>query len=162
MYIDVDQVATNSDLPLSKPRLERSYANTKPLATNKRQKSASEDWISRFIDSFTTDNGLPADSPFYGKSWLLSHLKDRPMRGTTCGSNDANAASTLTAHSHKSKHLPRDVCGRQHREEETSRPLAKRVPVSKDGFRVVERRYTIGDCFCGTGGVSRGAVMAGL
>jgi DNA (cytosine-5)-methyltransferase 1 len=30
------------------------------------------------------------------------------------------------------------------------------------GATVKEQRYTLGDCFCGAGGVSRGAIMAGL
>lgn len=38
----------------------------------------------------------------------------------------------------------------------------RRGPQTRPRTKHISRRYTFGDCFCGTGGMSRGAVMAGL
>lgn len=42
------------------------------------------------------------------------------------------------------------------------KPSASRTTTTSSGPAVNRQRYTFGDCFCGAGGVSRGAVRAGL
>ena len=102
-----------------------------------------------------------AHPPFNSKSHLTS-IEMRPnfqpvSPGSllvTAGSSRANR--TLSHQSSKATPNPSS------RHTEKSRQQNQSTVVNALASKVNQQRYTFGDCFCGAGGMSRGAVSAGL
>lgn len=132
---------------LSSPSYSRALLSSNPYKTSS----------SREISSRPTS----AHPPFNSKSHLTSTEMRQNSHPLSPGSLPVTPGSSRAYRtlSHRSSEA---TPGPSSRHTEKSRQQNQSTVVNALASKVNQQRYTFGDCFCGAGGMSRGAVSAGL
>ncbi len=102
-----------------------------------------------------------AHAPFSSKSQLTSTELRRSFHPMSLGSLPATPKSSQACRA-LSRRSSEATPGPSSRRPEKSRTQDQSTIINASASKANKQRYTFGDCFCGAGGMSRGAVSAGL
>ena len=102
-----------------------------------------------------------AHPPFNSKSYATLTGTRQKLSSISPGSLLVTPGSSLASRMPSPPNY-RATASPSSRRTEKSRQQNQHITIKSPASKASQRRYTFGDCFCGAGGMSRGAVSAGL